>query len=77
MPALHFTNLLIVVAAGLVAPLALGFFPRLRIPSIVLEIVLRIVIGPSVLGWVKGSRSYCSWRVLSSTSRACEGGFSS
>ena len=53
MPAIHFTNLLIVVAAGLLAPLALGFFPRLRIPAIVLEILLGIVIGPSVLGWVK------------------------
>ena len=48
-----FTNLLIVVAAGLVAPLALGFFPRVRLPAIVLEIVLGIVIGPSGLGWVK------------------------
>ena len=36
MPAVHFTNLLIVAAAGLAAPLALGFFPRLRIPAIVL-----------------------------------------
>ena len=53
MPDVHFTNLLIVVAAGLVAPLALGFFPRVRIPAIVLEIVLGIVLGPSVLGWVK------------------------
>jgi len=33
MPAIHFTNLLIVAAAGLVAPLALGFFPRLRSPA--------------------------------------------
>jgi Kef-type K+ transport system membrane component KefB len=49
----HFTNLLIVVAVGLIAPLALGFFPRLRLPAIVLEIVLGIVIGPSGLGWVK------------------------
>ncbi len=49
----HFTNLLIVAAAGLLAPLALGFFPRLRIPAIVLEILLGIVIGPSVLGWAK------------------------
>ena len=48
-----FTNLLIVVAAGLLAPLALGFFPRVRLPAIVLEIVLGIVIGPSGLGWVK------------------------
>src|SRR6185437_15995793 len=53
MPAVHFTNLLIVVAVGLVAPLALGFFPRLRLPAIVLEIVLGIVIGPSGLGWVR------------------------
>ena len=52
MPAAHFTNLLIVVAVGLLAPLALGFFPRLRLPAIVLEIVLGIVIGPSGLGWV-------------------------
>jgi Kef-type K+ transport system membrane component KefB len=52
MPAVHFTNLLIVVAIGLLAPLALGFFPRLRLPAIVLEIVLGIVIGPSGLGWV-------------------------
>lgn len=48
-----FTNLLIVVAAGLLAPLVLGFFPRVRLPAIVLEIVLGIVIGPSGLGWVK------------------------
>jgi Kef-type K+ transport system membrane component KefB len=53
MPAVHFTNLLIVVAVGLLAPLALGFFPRLRLPAIVLEIVLGIVVGPSGLGWVK------------------------
>ncbi len=49
----HFTNLLIVVAAGVLAPLALGFFPRIRLPAIELEIVLGVVIGPSVLGWVK------------------------
>jgi Kef-type K+ transport system membrane component KefB len=49
---LHFTNLLIVVAAGFAAPFALGFFPRLRLPSIVFEIVLGIVLGPAVLGWV-------------------------
>ena len=53
MPAVHFTNLLIVVAVAFAAPLALGFFPRLRLPAIVLEIVLGIVIGPSGLGWVE------------------------
>ena len=53
MPDVHFTNLLIVVSAALLAPLTLGFFPRVRLPAIVLEIVLGIVIGPSGLGWVK------------------------
>jgi Kef-type K+ transport system membrane component KefB len=53
MPDIHFTNLLIVVAIGVLAPLALGFFPRFRLPAIVLEIVLGIVVGPSGLGWVK------------------------
>src|ERR1700760_2965894 len=52
MPHVHFTNLLIVVAAGVLAPLTLGFFPRFRVPAIVLEIVLGIAIGPSGLGWV-------------------------
>jgi Kef-type K+ transport system membrane component KefB len=52
-PDVHFTNLLIVVAVAFAAPLALGFFPRLRLPAIVLEIVLGIVIGPSGLGWVQ------------------------
>jgi Kef-type K+ transport system membrane component KefB len=53
MPPVHFTNLLIVVAVGCAAPLVLGFFPRLRLPAIVLEIVLGIVIGPSGLGWAR------------------------
>src|SRR5215471_12549353 len=48
-----FANLLIVVAAGLLAPLVLGFFPRVRLPAIVLEILLGILIGPSGLGWAK------------------------
>ena len=52
MPAVHFTNLLIVVAIRLLAPLGLGFFPRRRLPAIVFEIVLGIAVGPSGLGWV-------------------------
>ena len=52
MSEVHFTNLLIVVTIALVAPLALGFFPRIRLPAIVLEIVLGIAVGPSGLGWV-------------------------
>ena len=50
MPA--FDNLLIVVAVAFAAPLLLGFFPSVRLPSVVLEIIAGIVIGPSVLGIV-------------------------
>jgi Kef-type K+ transport system membrane component KefB len=50
---IDFTNLLIVAAAAFAAPLALGLVPALRLPAIVLEIVLGIVLGPSVLGWAK------------------------
>jgi Kef-type K+ transport system membrane component KefB len=47
-----FTGLLIVAAVAFAAPFLLGLAPRIRLPSIVLEIVAGIVIGPSVLGWV-------------------------
>src|ERR671924_2284168 len=49
---LAFMNLLIVVAVGFGAPLVLGFFPAVRLPSVVLEIVAGIVVGPAILGWV-------------------------
>ena len=51
MPA--FDNLLIVVAVAFVAPLLLGFFPGVKLPSVVLEIIAGILIGPSVLGIVE------------------------
>jgi Kef-type K+ transport system membrane component KefB len=50
MPA--FDNLLIVVAVAFGAPLLLGFFPGVKLPSVVLEIIAGILIGPSVLGIV-------------------------
>jgi Kef-type K+ transport system membrane component KefB len=53
MTTVSFNGLAIVAAAALVAPFALGLIPRLRLPAIALEIVLGIVIGPQVLGWVK------------------------
>src|SRR2546425_5494800 len=52
MGAIGFGGLAIVAAAALAAPLALGLFPRIRLPAIVLEIVLGIAIGPQVLSWV-------------------------
>jgi Kef-type K+ transport system membrane component KefB len=48
-----FGGLLIVVAVAFAAPFILGLFPRLMLPSVVLEIVAGIVIGPSVLGIVE------------------------
>jgi Kef-type K+ transport system membrane component KefB len=55
MPSL--TNLLIVSAVAFAAPFVLGLFPRLRLPSVVLEIVAGIVIGPSVLGLVTADQA--------------------
>src|SRR4051812_29817488 len=48
-----FSGLLLVVAAAFAAPFILGFFPRVRLPAVVLEITAGILIGPSVLGWVE------------------------
>jgi Kef-type K+ transport system membrane component KefB len=45
-----FTNLLVVMAIAFGAPLLLGLFPRVQLPSVVLEIVAGIVVGPSLLG---------------------------
>src|SRR4051794_39330070 len=47
-----FSGLLLVVAAAFAAPFVLGFFPKVRLPAVVLEIVAGIAIGPSGLGWV-------------------------
>src|SRR5919109_3042587 len=47
---ISFTSVAVVAAVALVAPLALGL-TGLRLPSIVLEIVLGIIVGPQVQGW--------------------------
>jgi Kef-type K+ transport system membrane component KefB len=49
---LSFVGLAMVAGVAFFVPLLLGFFPRLRMPSVVAEIAVGIVIGPSVLGWV-------------------------
>jgi Kef-type K+ transport system membrane component KefB len=48
MPSL--TNLLVVSVVAFAAPFLLGLVPSVRLPSVVLEIVAGIVVGPSVLG---------------------------
>src|SRR5262249_34213320 len=49
----HFTNLLLVVAAAFAAPLALGLVPSLKLPSGGRGIVAGLVVGPSVVGWAE------------------------
>lgn len=53
MPEVSFSSLAVIMGAAFAAPLALGLFPRVRVPAVVVEIVLGIVIGPSVLGWAE------------------------
>lgn len=48
---LQFVNLLAVAVVAVAAPLAAAVLP-VRIPSVVLEILAGIVLGPSVLGWI-------------------------
>ena len=47
-----FTSLAVVAAVAFAAPLVLGLVPAVRLPAVVLEIVLGIIVGPAVLGWV-------------------------
>lgn len=51
MPHVSFDSLAVVLAVAFFVPVALGLLPRLRIPSVVIEILAGIVVGPQVLGW--------------------------
>ena len=53
---LSFTSVAVIAAVALLAPLVLGL-TRLRLPAIVLEILLGIVVGPQVLGWASNRRA--------------------
>jgi Kef-type K+ transport system membrane component KefB len=52
-PDVSFDSLLVVAAVAVLAPLALGYAPRLRVPAVVVEIVAGIALGPSGLGWIE------------------------
>jgi Kef-type K+ transport system membrane component KefB len=52
MPEVSFGNLFVVSLVALVVPLVLGFAPGLRVPAVVGEIVVGVLVGPSGLGWV-------------------------
>ncbi|HEY7626747.1 MAG TPA: cation:proton antiporter [Ilumatobacteraceae bacterium] len=53
MPQLSFANLAICLSIAFGTRLLLGFVPRIRLPGEVVEIVVGIVFGPAVLGWVE------------------------
>ena len=53
MSEIDLSGLVVLGAVAFSAPLLLGLAPAVRLPSVVLEIVAGIVIGPSVLGWVE------------------------
>src|SRR4051794_1184944 len=53
MAALSYTNVMAVGAIAVVAPLVAAVIPKVRVPGIVIEFVLGVVVGPDVLGWVK------------------------
>jgi Kef-type K+ transport system membrane component KefB len=53
MPEISLVGVLIVAAVAFVVPLTLGLVPVLRVPSVVVEILAGIVIGPAVLGFVE------------------------
>ena len=54
MPDVSFDSLAVVMGVAFVVPARCsGCVPRLRIPAVVLEIVLGIIVGPQVLGWAQ------------------------
>ena len=46
MSEVSFDNLLIVFVIAVAVPLLLGFAPRLRVPSVVIEIIVGVIVGP-------------------------------
>jgi Kef-type K+ transport system membrane component KefB len=59
MPTVSFSGLLIVAIVAFAAPLLLALTPARRLPAIVLEIAMGIVIGPSVLGYSYSGAEGC------------------
>lgn len=49
---LSFTNVMAVGAIAVIAPLIAAAIPKVKVPGIVIEFALGVVVGPDVLGWV-------------------------
>src|SRR5215467_356990 len=68
MLAISFNSVLIIAAIAVLVPVVLGLLPRLPVPGAVLEVIAGIVVGPSVLGWVRVDAPV---QVLSDLALAC------
>jgi Kef-type K+ transport system membrane component KefB len=50
---ISFNSVLIIAGISIFVPVVLGLLPRLPVPEAVLEVIAGIVVGPSVLNWVR------------------------
>ena len=50
---ISFNSLLIIAGIAVLVPVVLDLVPRLPVPEAALEVIAGIVVGPSVLGWVR------------------------
>jgi Kef-type K+ transport system membrane component KefB len=48
-----YVNFMGVLVIAFVSPLIAAVIPKVRVPTIVLEFVLGVIVGPDVLGWIK------------------------
>jgi Kef-type K+ transport system membrane component KefB len=48
-----YVNFMGVVLIAFVAPILATLIPKIRVPTIVLEFALGVIVGPDVLGWIK------------------------
>jgi Kef-type K+ transport system membrane component KefB len=53
MLAISFNSVLIIAGISVLVPVVLGLLPRLPVPGAVLQVIAGIVVGPSVLNWVR------------------------
>ena len=50
---IHLGNLFGVTVIAFAVPFVLGFLPRIRVPSVVMELLAGILCGPALLGWIE------------------------
>ena len=53
MAPISFNSVLIIAGISVLVPAVLGLLPRLPVPGAVLEVIAGVVVGPSVLNWVR------------------------